>query len=241
MNNRIWDQYLTDRDKRVLSESGCWQQAGFGRRPALLVVDVNYNFVGDKPEPILQSIKRWPMSCGEQGWKCVSVIKTLIAAARIKHLPIIYTTGEYRDDIFDYGGWLRKNSRLTENIEQLIEGDKIVEDISPEQQDIVVKKQKASAFFGTPLLSYLIDLKVDSLLITGTTTAGCVLASVIDAASHSFLCAVVEDACFDRADASHAMALCDMHSRYADVIKSDEILRYIDSLPEELFKLPGSR
>lgn len=238
MSERIWDKYLSERDQRVLSEGGFWQRAGFGHRPALLVIDVSYNFVGDKPEPILESIRRWPMSCGEEGWAGVAVIRKLIAAARAKRLPIIYTTGEYRSDIFDYGGWRRKQSRLTENIEQLIEGDRILDEIAPAPQDVVVKKQKASAFCGTPLLGYLIDLKVDSLLVTGTTTAGCVLASVIDAASYNFLCTVVEDACFDRAEASHAMALCDMNSRYADVIASDEVLRYVESLPEGLFELP---
>ena len=239
MSERIWDKYLSERDKQVLAEGGFWQRAGFGHRPALLVIDVNYNFVGDKPEPILESIKRWPFSCGEEGWAGVAVIQRLMAAARTKRLPIIFTTGEFRSDIFDYGGWLRKQSRLTENPERLIKGDEILAEIAPEPQDIVVKKQKASAFNGTPLVSYLIGLKIDTLLITGTTTAGCVYASVIDAASHNYLCTVVEDACFDRAEASHAMALCDMNSRYADVISSGEVLRYIETLPEGLFELPA--
>ena len=163
MSERIWDKYLSERDKQVLAEGGFWQRAGFGHRPALLVIDVNYNFVGDKPEPILESIKRWPFSCGEEGWAGVAVIQRLIAATRAKRLPIIYTTGEYRADVFDYGGSLRKQSRLTENVEQLIEGDEILAEIAPEPQDIVIKKQKASAFNSTPLVSYLIDLKIDTL------------------------------------------------------------------------------
>src|SRR5262249_33482362 len=113
MGERIWDKYLTERDKQVFAASGYGARGGFGERPALLVVDVNYGFVGDKPEPILESIKRWMNSCGEDGWKAVAVIKQLVAAARQKGVPIIYTTGVRRDDGWDQGAWAYKNNRVT--------------------------------------------------------------------------------------------------------------------------------
>ena len=88
----IWDDILTPRDKDVFALSGYGKRAGFGQRPAVLVIDVNYNFVGDKPEPILESVKRFRNSCGEEGWEGVYRIRELLAEARKKHLPTFYTT-----------------------------------------------------------------------------------------------------------------------------------------------------
>ena len=88
-----WDDILTQRDKEVFALSGYGKRAGFGQRPAVLVIDVNYNFVGDKPEPILESVKRFRNSCGEEGWEGVHRIRELLSEARKKHLPTFYTTG----------------------------------------------------------------------------------------------------------------------------------------------------
>jgi len=74
---RIWDRFLTEQDKAVFAAAGYNALAGFGKRPALLVVDVSYGFAGDRPEPILDSIKRWSNSCGEQSWDAIAVIKQL--------------------------------------------------------------------------------------------------------------------------------------------------------------------
>jgi hypothetical protein len=88
-----WDDILTPRDKDVFALSGYGKRAGFGQRPAVLVIDVNYNFVGDKPEPILESVKRFRNSCGEEGWEGVHRIRELLSETRKKHLPMFYTTG----------------------------------------------------------------------------------------------------------------------------------------------------
>lgn len=236
MTERVWEPFLTDQDKAVFAQSGMGQRGGFGRRPALVVIDVNYNFTGDKPEPILESIKRWPLSCGEVSWPGITAIGKLLEASRRKRIPVIYTTGELRDDGADYGAWAAKNTRMGENRDEFRKGNEIVADIAPEPSDYVIKKQKASAFHGTPLVHQLVDLQVDTLIMTGTTTSGCVRASVVDAASYNYRCAVVEEGCFDRSQASHALSLCDMHMKYADVTSLDETLRYIDALPENTFQ-----
>lgn len=235
MSERLWDRFLSDRDREVFEASGYAQPAGFGARPALAIIDVNYNFVGDKPEPILESIKRWPNSCGEEGWAALAIIKELLAACRDKGLPVIYSTYEWQPNAFDFGGWLWKNHRLLEFAESINEGNAIVADIAPAADDIVIRKKKPSAFFGTPLLAYLIDLKVDSLLVTGTTTSGCVRATVVDAFSNNLRCSVVEDGCFDRSETSHAINLCDMNAKYADVVSSREALDFVAALPGGLF------
>jgi hypothetical protein len=111
MGQRIWDKFLTERDKAVFAAGGFGARAGFGDRPALLVVDVNWAFCGERREPILESIKRWRTSCGEESWVALEYIKQLIEAARAKGLPVIYTTGERRPDNWDAGSWRWKSTR----------------------------------------------------------------------------------------------------------------------------------
>ena len=111
MSQRIWDKFLTERDKAVFAAGGFGARAGFGKRPALLVIDVNWAFCGERPEPILESIKRWRTSCGEESWVALGYIRQLIEAARAKGLPVIYTTGERRPDNWDAGSWVWKSTR----------------------------------------------------------------------------------------------------------------------------------
>jgi len=241
MSEPIWNKFLTERDKQVFAAAGFGAHQGFGKRPALLVIDVNYNFCGDKPEPILESIKRWRASCGEEAWQGVKAIKRLLAAGRARNLPVIYTTGIRRPDNWDSGSWSWKNSRAGERASTTatnLPGDTIVPDIAPEPRDIVIAKQKPSAFHGTPLVSYLTLLGADSVIVAGTTTSGCVRATVIDAFSNNYRVTVVEEGCFDRSEASHAISLCDMHAKYADVVKLDEVIAFIGTLPKGMFDLP---
>jgi len=237
----IWMKYLTARDREVLEASGYGARMGFGQRPALLIVDVNYNFTGDHPQPILESIRRWRNSCGEEAWVAIRVIRRLIDACHGRGVPVFYSTNTRRPDGFDAGSWRWKNARELENVEQEIDGNEIVKEVAPEPRDVVIRKTKPSAFFGTPLLSFLIDLKVDSLLVCGVSTSGCVRATVIDAFSQNLRCAVVADACFDRLEVSHAINLADMHAKYADVIPSDEALAFLGRLEPDIFELPTGR
>ena len=242
MTERIWDRFLTARDKQVFAASGYGARQGFGKRPALLVIDVSYAFVGEKPEPILDAIKTWRTACGEVGWQSVAVIKKLRAACHAKGVPVIYTTGHKRADNWDAGSWAWKSSRNREDVDPAratgVDGTAIVAEIAPGPRDILIFKQKASAFFGTDLASYLVLLGCDSLIVAGTTTSGCVRATVLDAHSLNYRVTVVEDACFDRAEASHAINLCDMHAKYADVLPSSEVLPFLESYPAGQFDLP---
>lgn len=235
---RIWDAFLTERDKKVFQTSGFGAKAGFGKRPALLIIDVSYGFAGDKPEPILESIKRWSNSCGAESWDAIAAIDKLAQAFRAKKMPVIYTTGQNRADGWDVGSWAWKNTRTDESLPrpaQNLDANQIVAEIAPQPQDIVVYKQKPSGFFGSNLAAYLTLLGADSVIVTGTTTSGCVRASVIDAFSMNYRVAVAEDGCFDRSQASHAINLCDMHAKYADVVLSAEIIAYVETLSDDLF------
>ena len=96
MSEPVWNRFLSDRDKLVFEAAGYGARGGFGKRPALLVIDVSYGFCGDKPEPILESIKRWRNSCGAESWVAIAQIRKMIDAAHRKQLPVIYTTGTRR-------------------------------------------------------------------------------------------------------------------------------------------------
>jgi nicotinamidase-related amidase len=239
VSKRIWNAFLTDRDRAVFASSGYAAPVGFGSRPALMLVDVSYNFCGRKPEPILESIKTYRNSCGEEAWAAIAVIRELIDTCHDQGLPVVYSTNTRRHDGFDAGAWRWKNARELEDPDKEIAGNEIVEAIAPAPQDVVILKTKPSAFFGTPLLSFLIDLKVDTLIVCGVSTSGCVRATVIDAFSNNLRVQIVEDACFDRSEASHAINLADMNAKYGDVRHSSEILPVLRSIPRGLFALPG--
>ena len=234
----IWDDLLSERDKAVYGAAGYGKKGGFGSRPAVVVIDVNYNFTGEKPEPILESIKKWRNSCGEEGWLGVQAISELLEVARTKELPIVYSTAtERRLDMFDDGRWASKNARVGEQKGAPgFDGNDIVAEIAPHPRDIILRKEKPSIFFGTGLTGYLIDLGVDSLIVTGTTTSGCVRATVVDAFSYNYKISVVEECCFDRGEVSHKINLFDMNAKYADVVSLAETKTFIASLPDGIFR-----
>ena len=241
----VWDRFLTDRDRDVFVGAGYGKRAGWGERPVVLVVDVNYNFVGDRPEPIRESVKRWRNSCGEEGWQAAERIAALLDVARARRVPVMYSTGaDTRPDGFERGRWRDKNARHAEDLTaHRADGNTIIPPIAPRPEDIVIRKGKPSVFFGTLLASFLVDLQADSLLLCGTTTSGCVRATVVDAFSYNFRVSVIEECTFDRGQASHAINLFDMSQKYADVVSLDETLDYLRSLPEGLFdgRMPALR
>lgn len=235
--NRIWDEFLTERDRQVAARSGYGAAMGFGERPALLVIDVTTAFCGEKPEPILESIETWRNSCGEEAWDAISVIADLADQAHGRGVPVVYSAGEDSPNRSIYAGrWASKNRRKGEDkTPGRKRGTDIVAPLAPAENDIVIRKSKPSVFFGTSLLSYLIDLGVDSLICCGTTTSGCVRATVIDAFSYNYRVSVVEEATFDRTQSSHAINLFDMGQKYADIVTAEEALKYLRTRPPGLF------
>src|SRR4029077_4908110 len=210
-------------------------------RRALHMSAATSAFCADKREPIFDSVKRWPTSCGEEAWDTLPVLQRVIGVAREQGVPVIYTTGVSRHDKWDTGSWAWKNSRTKEAPalrQSNHSGNEIMPQIAPGPRDIVVPKQKPSGFHGTNLLSYLTMLGCDSVIVSGTTTSGCVRPTVIDGFSYNFRAAVIEDGCFDRSQASHAINLFDMHAKYADVVGSEEVIAFLQSLPANQYDLP---
>ena len=242
---RIWDRFLTDRDREVYGNSGWGKRAGFGERPVLLIVDVNYAFAGDRPEAVEESIKRWPNSCGEIAWEAAGHIRRVLDKAYERGVPVIYSTSmDPRPTGWGAGRWADKHSRLRQGPDAARAiNNQIIEPIAPRPEDVVIQKEKPSAFFGSPLASYLVDLKADSVIICGCVTSGCVRASVIDAFSYNFRVAVLEEGTFDRGEASHAINLFDMDQKYADVVSVEETVAYLEQVPVGLFdeQMPALR
>jgi maleamate amidohydrolase len=222
-----WDEMIPDADRAVYDASGYGRHGPLGSRPALLIVDVTYNFVGDQPEPILESVRRFPLSCGEAGWRAVSAIQRLLTVVRAKRIPIIYTQPEDRKNRVEAGRWLAKQGR---SLEQPLLANRIVDEIAPEESDLVIRKPKPSAFFATSLVSYLIQLEVDTLIVCGGTTSGCLRATVNDAFSYNFAVAVAEEGAFDRSDVAHRANLFDIAMKYGEVMAVEQVEDYLRSL-----------
>lgn len=233
----IWDDVLTERDRAVFAAAGWGARVGFGVRPAIMVIDVNYNFCGDRPEPILESIKRWRYSCGEVAWTTgIPAIQRILEVSRRKRLPVVYTTNPRRPDGFDLGVWSAKSSRSADEVDVMgHKGNEIVAEVAPRRNDLFIEKRKPSAFFGTPLMSHLTMMRADSLILTGTTTSGCVRATAVDALSYDLRVTIPHEAVFDRGEVSHKIALFDLHMKYVDVTDTDEVVGYLEDLPEGLF------
>ncbi|HOR00715.1 MAG TPA: isochorismatase family protein [Anaerolineae bacterium] len=227
---RIWDDVVTERDRLVYEAAGYGQRVGFGRTPAMLIIDVTYNFTGDKPEPILQSVAKFSRSCGLEAWEAVSKIRQLLEVARPKRIPVFYSIGRREKEALPRGR-MGKNRRAVPEAGSLGNLDqKIVDEIAPQGNDVVLTKTRPSFFFETPLLGHLHALGVDSLLICGCTTSGCVRATAVDATDYGFLTTVVEDCCFDRGQVSHKVSLFDLHQKHADVLPLAEVLEWLEGL-----------
>ena len=218
--SRPWDNIIGQEEIDAYNAAGFGKSSGLGKRPALLIIDVQYRTVGTTPMPFWQSIEEFPTSCGQVGWDAVTHIKSLLNYFRKRRWPVLYPYVAPKMN-FDQG-------RLAEKVPALMgvaeKGYEFVADIAPQPEDILLPKKHPSAFFGTPLVSYLVDKNVDTLVVTGCTTSGCVRGSVVDGFAYNFRIVVPHDAVYDRSDTSHAVNLFDMSAKYADVMTTSETL-----------------
>ena len=216
-----WAGIITDEEERRYQSAGFGGAGGFGSQPALLIIDVQYRTVGTTRQPYWDAIKEYPTSCGDVGWQAVDRIAPLLEMFRAKRLPVLYPHVAPKNVATDGG-------RLAEKIPSIMgidaRGYEFVDEVAPVTGDVLLPKKHPSAFFGTPLTSHLIDLGVDTLVVTGCTTSGCVRSSVTDAFALNFKVIVPEDCVYDRSPTSHAVNLWDMNGKYADVMPSDDVI-----------------
>jgi maleamate amidohydrolase len=224
---RDWETQLTEADRELYERRTYGARQAFRARPALLIVDVTRSFVGSHRMPLLEAIEEYPTSCGERGWDALPHIRTLLEAGRRASVPVVFTRAA------DFLRPFAASTTKSENPEAAYT-DEHAQDFpeltAPLPNELVIDKAKASAFFGTPLEVCLRHMGVDSLIVAGTTTSGCVRASVVDGHSFGFTMFVVEEGCFDRFESAHRANLFDMNAKYATVISLTEAVDYLDEV-----------
>ena len=223
-----WETYLSERDKKHDEYWGKKELYGFGKKPALILIDIYYSVLGLKREPIFESMKMWPGSTGLEGWAAVDKTAELLAVARANGVPVVHIKG------LDSGiaPWVHRHGRRSDlSKERQRKGNDIVDEVAPISGEVVLEKTAPSGFQGTPLMFHLNALDVDTLICCGETTGGCVRATVVDGATSRFRMGVVSECVFDRTEASHYMNLYDMHQKYADVISVEMAKNYFAGKP----------
>jgi maleamate amidohydrolase len=195
------------------------RQTYIGQRPALLAIDL-YNLVYEGgPKYPHELVNDYRSSCGIYAYNAIEPTQELFALARSLKIPIFYTTSETRKEVNPdkVSATNRQPAKVNE------EAFKIREEFKPEPGDIVIYKERASGFFGTPLVAHLTQKGIDSLIVCGESTSGCVRASCVDAYSFGYHVSIVEECVFDRSILSHKVNLFDLHHKYADVMTLEEV------------------
>jgi len=222
-----WDSIISDEEKRAYEASGFGRPSGLGQRPALLIIDVQYRTVGTRREPFWEAIKEFPTACGLPGWNAVDALVPLLGLFREKNWPVMYPHVAPKQS-YDSG-------RLAEKVPAIMtvseKGYEFVAEVAPREGDILIPKRHPSAFFGTALCSYLIDNQIDTVVVAGCTTSGCVRGTVVDAFSLNFKVAVPQECVYDRGQTSHAVNLFDMAQKYADVMPVETLINQLKAVP----------
>ena len=199
---------------------GLASRSGYGQNPALLIIDFSNGFT-DPDSPL-----------GGDFTRQLETTSRLLAEFRRGRLPVVYTTVAYDPGFHDASVFIKKVPSLS----ILVNGSPLVEideRIAPVEGEQVIVKKFASAFFGTELDVYFHGLDVDTVIITGCTTSGCVRASAVDSLQYGFQTVVVREGVGDRADGPHEANLFDMDAKYCDVESERDVLEYLEALVDD--------
>ncbi|MGD9538753.1 MAG: isochorismatase family protein [Alphaproteobacteria bacterium] len=199
------------------ARAGYHQRVGFGRAPALLLVDFVEAYF-EPSSPLYAEVE-----------ETLASALRMLAAARRAGITRVFTNVRYHQGGMDGGVFFRKVPALR----SFEAGNPLgawPKGLAPEPGELVVSKQYPSAFFGTSLAATLTASGIDTTIITGVTTSGCVRATCIDAVSHGFIPIIVEQAVGDRAEGPHRANLFDMNAKYGDVVSEAETIAYLDRI-----------
>ncbi len=213
-------EHWGDDVKRLYEDRGIGTRVGFGTRPALLVIDMSVGF----NDPTYR--------VGADQTPAVTRIAALLRSARECHVPIYFFTTAYQRDGRDAGMFGRKIPALLD----LQAGDRAVEidpRLAPIDGEIIITKKFSSAFFETNLVSLLVRDGIDTTILTGCSTSGCIRAAAVDGVSYGYHVIVPEECVSDRADGPHYASLFDINAKYGDVLPLAEVLEYFDTLPRD--------
>jgi nicotinamidase-related amidase len=204
-------------DAEFFKQRGFGQKLGFGQRPALLIVDMAKAFTNPA------------MTLGSNLDSQIEAIQALLRAAHDRDVPVIFSTVSYEDENLKDAGVFGMKQKGSSTLRAGTEGVQIDSRLEFRKSDSLLVKKYASCFFGTDLVSRLLVRQVDTLIITGCTTSGCVRASAVDACQIGFRPMVVREAVGDRSPAAHEQSLFDLNAKYADVVSLDETLNYLNA------------
>jgi maleamate amidohydrolase len=222
-----WSAVVGPADEALYERAGFARSGGLGTRVALLVIDVQYRTVGHTRAPIETAMSEYPTACGERGWSAVDRIERLLAAARERDVAVFFphvapktaaTSGRFR----------AKSPTLASRDAAAYA---FVAQAAPRGDEVTIPKDHPSAFFATALISQLVERGIDTLLLAGATTSGCVRATAVDAFSYGFRVGIVADAVYDRTDVAHQASLFDLNAKYGDVIDAATAIAHLDTLP----------
>ncbi len=199
---------------------GVWDsRLGFGKKSAMIVIDLLQGYTTEGSALFAPGVV-----------ECVKEMPEILEVARGKKVPIIHTRVLYTPpDYADGGVWIKKAPVLKD----LVAGNPLAEfceGCEPRPEEVLIVKQYASAFFGTSLIATLNGLGVDTLIITGCTTSGCIRATAVDAVQHGLRPICVRECIGDRHDGPHEANLFDINAKYGDVISKAETLEYLNGL-----------
>ena len=224
--SRFSSDFIDPQTMDRYESAGFGRPVGMGRRPGLLIIDVQYRTTGTRPMPFDEAIQEFPTSVGTDAWHATENIARLLEVFRRNDWPVLYPHVAPKKE-FDQGALGAKVPGIMNIAEK---GYEFVEQIAPQPGDVLLPKKHPSAFFGTPLASYLVQAQVDSLIVTGCSTSGCVRSTVVDAFSYNYRVSVPSDAVYDRSRVIHDVNLFDMDQKYADVSTTDELIRALGEI-----------
>jgi nicotinamidase-related amidase len=216
-NDHCWKDVVPEADMQLYKRFR--RETFVGPNPALIAIDLYNSVYKGGPHPPSEIDDEYPMTCGIFAHRAIEPTKRLFAAARKAKLPIFYCTQDVRPNNRPTGAVsTRRQGRQPDPADH-----EIYHEFTPHPQDVVIYKQRASVFQGTPILSHLSLLGVRSLIVCGESTSGCVRASVVDAYSSGFHVTLVEECTYDRAEFTHKVNLFDLHHKYVDVMHIEEV------------------
>ncbi len=220
MIDNIWQDVLTEQDKMVIDEAGyrtrgasTFSSRGTMTSPVLIIIDMQVLFVGDDV-PIEDAIATAPTMIGERGWRAIDAMLPLIEQCRSADISILFAKMLPHN---------RPTSDPTLNF---------VAPLQPQSKDMIIEKRTGSVFFGTDLASRLQHQNIDSVILVGNSTSGCIRAAAVDAVQYGFHAIVPHDCVFDRIEASHKIGLLDMWMKYATVTSSQDLIYQLQTLNE---------
>lgn len=224
-----WDDLFSAADLEGYRKAGFDTPRPLGSRPGIVVIDMTYAFVDD----------RYATGWSLTGEPCAAAIRRLLDVARPRGVPVFYTGGSLARNRPERGRW--KSSDRDDAPKMTAEAHDIVPIIAPLPTETVLRKRYPSGFFGTDLASLLNFHGVDTLIVTGMVTSGCVRATVVDAFSYNYIVMVPEECVADRGVLPHKVNLFDIQMKYGDVLPLDRVLEYLERVAEPQLAVAGAR